>query len=77
MIQPGSQAPLTIRLSSATEDVITVTGQAINTLDLNKLVAGKLKMSPEQVLAEATSAVGHEEAAEKSRQRHGAANHEE
>ncbi|MAC39146.1 MAG: hypothetical protein CMH93_06425 [Oceanicaulis sp.] len=35
MIQPGSQAPLTIRLSSATEDVITVTGQAINTLDLN------------------------------------------
>ena len=35
MLQPGSQAPISIRLSSATTDVITVTGQAINTLDLN------------------------------------------
>lgn len=35
MLQPGSQAPVSIRLSSADVDVITVTGQAINTLDLN------------------------------------------
>ncbi|OLF71080.1 hypothetical protein AWH62_13570 [Maricaulis sp. W15] len=35
MLQPGSQAPISIRLSSATTDVITVTGQAINSMDLN------------------------------------------
>jgi len=45
MIQPGSQAPLTIRLSSATEDVITVTGQAINTLDLNNGVGSTYSAS--------------------------------
>tara|TARA_R110000868_G_scaffold2384_7_gene17749 strand:+ start:28374 stop:31640 length:3267 start_codon:yes stop_codon:yes gene_type:complete len=34
-LRPGSQSPLQIALSSATTDVITVTGVAINTLDLN------------------------------------------
>jgi outer membrane receptor for ferrienterochelin and colicin len=35
MLQPGSQAPISIRLAAASVEVITVTGQAINTLDLN------------------------------------------
>lgn len=34
-LRPGSQSPLRITVQSAATDVITVTGQAINTLDLN------------------------------------------
>jgi len=34
-LQPGPQAPLTIALNSANREVITVTGTAINTIDLN------------------------------------------